>query len=52
MYQTKKTGKDNAPVFSATASAMGEYAVGEGGSKKEAEQQAAKRLLDKLKQLR
>lgn len=47
-YETVKTGKDNAPTFVAKAEAMGETATGEGGSKKEAEQQAAKNLLDKL----
>ena len=47
-YETKKSGKDNAPVFVATA-AVGKYAAqGEGGSKKEAEQEAAMRLLEKL----
>ena len=47
-YETVKSGKDNAPTFVATAFAMGENAMGEGGSKKEAEQQAAQNLLDKL----
>jgi ribonuclease-3 len=45
VYKTVKSGKDNAPTFVATAIAMGETATGEGGSKKEAEQQAAERLL-------
>ena len=48
VYETVKSGKDNAPIFVATAVAMGEAATGEGGSKKEAEQQAAQRLLDKF----
>ena len=48
VYKTVKSGKDNAPTFVATAIAMGETATGEGGSKKEAEQQAAQRLLAKL----
>lgn len=47
-YSTVKSGKDNAPVFEATVSALGENATGQGGSKKEAEQAAAKILLDKL----
>ena len=47
-YETVKSGKDNAPIFVAKAGAMGETATGEGSSKKEAEQQAAKNLLDKL----
>ena len=45
VYKTVKSGKDNAPTFVATAIAMGETATGEGSSKKEAEQQAAERLL-------
>ena len=47
-YQTEKSGKDNAPVFQATATAMGVSAQGVGGSKKEAEQEAAKALLELL----
>ena len=47
-YETEKSGKDNAPVFHANATAEGISANGEGGSKKEAEQAAAKALLDKL----
>ena len=49
-YQTVKSGKDNAPVFEATVTAMGQQAIGVGGSKKEAEQQAAQALLDKLRE--
>ena len=52
VYQTEKSGKDNAPVFRATVSAMDKHAIGEGGSKKEAEQQAAKRLLETLMKTR
>lgn len=48
-YKTEKSGKDNAPVFKATVFAMGVMACGEGGSKKEAEQEAAKALLENLK---
>ncbi|MBR4942415.1 MAG: ribonuclease III [Clostridia bacterium] len=51
-YKTEKTGKDNAPVFHATAFALGCQAVGEGKSKKEAEQEAAKTLLEALKKKR
>ena len=47
-YEIEKSGKDNAPMFKATAFAMGITACGEGGSKKEAEQKAAKILLDQL----
>ena len=47
-YETVKSGKDNAPTFVATAVAMGKTATGEGGSKKEAEQQAAQNLLTTL----
>ena len=49
-YQAEKTGKDNAPVFTAVATAEGESASGQGGSKKEAEQFAAKALIEKLRQ--
>ncbi len=49
VYKVKKTGKDNAPVFQAIASANGVSAVGDGRSKKEAEQEAALLLLEKLK---
>ena len=48
-YETEKSGKDNAPTFYAKVSALGVTASGEGSSKKEAEQEAAKALLDKLK---
>ena len=49
IYQTEKSGKDNAPVFFAKVIALGKQATGEGGSKKEAEQQAAKALLNALR---
>ena len=47
-YQTKKLGKDNAPSFHATATALGVSEHGEGKSKREAEQAAAKALLTVL----
>ena len=47
-YSCEKSGKDNAPVFRCTVSALGEKAYGEGKSKKEAEQTAAARLLWEL----
>ncbi len=47
-YEVLKTGKDNAPVFKATAEALGENATGEGKTKKEAEAIAASRLLWEL----
>ena len=48
-YRTEKTGKDNAPVFHAEVQALGERATGEGKSKKQAEQNAALSLLNKLR---
>ncbi len=48
VYQTEKEGKDNAPVFKAVVRVMDVTAYGEGGSKKEAEQNAARSLLEKL----
>ncbi len=47
-YETEKSGKDNAPVFQATVTAMGKSAQGVGRSKKEAEQEAAEALLNLL----
>lgn len=47
-YRVEKTGKDNAPIFHCTVSALGAEAKGEGRSKKEAEQTAAARLLWEL----
>ena len=48
-YEVEKTGKDNAPHFHCTVSAMGESAKGEGRTKKEAESTAAARLLWELR---
>ena len=48
VYETKKSGKDNAPNFVTTASALGKTAQGEGGSKKAAEQAAAQHLMELL----
>ena len=48
VYETVKYGKDNAPVYEATATALGFVGKGEGKNKKSAEQLAAKALLDKL----
>ena len=47
-YEVIKKGKDNAPVFKATAVALGESADGEGSTKKQAEAVAASRLLWEL----
>lgn len=47
-YETVKSGKDNAPTFVAKAEAMGMAATGEGSSKRDAEQQAAFALMEKL----
>ena len=49
VYETEKIGKDNAPVFFATVSALGRQEKGEGRSKKQAEQAAAANLLRELK---
>lgn len=49
VYEVKKTGKDNAPIFHAVVTAKGISAFGDGRSKKEAEQEAALLLLEKLK---
>lgn len=51
-YETQKQGKDNAPFFVAKVSAMGKNAVGEGSSKRQAEQSAASKLLKTLKEKR
>ncbi len=48
VYETVKYGLDNAPVYEATATALGFVGKGEGKSKKSAEQLAAKDLLEKL----
>lgn len=47
-YESTKEGKDNAPTFRCKAAALGKSAIGEGKSKKNAEQQAAERLLKLL----
>lgn len=47
-YVTEKSGKDNAPTFTATVTAQGIKVQGIGRSKKVAEQQAAKNLLQLL----
>ena len=49
VYETKKSGKDNAPVFYATAYALGLIGEGTGSSKKQAEQYAAEQLLALIK---
>lgn len=50
VYSVKKSGKDNAPVFSCVAEAMDKTATAQGGSKKEAEAKAAMELLKLLVQ--
>lgn len=47
-YEVEKVGKDNAPLFKATAYALGENAKGQGKTKREAEATAAQRLLWEL----
>ena len=47
-YECKKEGLDNAPVFYCTVTAMGKTAQGKGGSKKQAEQNAAAALMEML----
>ena len=47
-YELEKQGKDNAPVYIAKVSALGRTTVGEGKTKKAAEQIAAKKLLEQL----
>ena len=47
-YVTEKSGKDNAPTFTAKVTVQGITAQGIGSSKKVAEQQAAKNLLQLL----
>ena len=47
-YEVIKTGKDNAPVFKAKVTALGEEASGQGRTKKEAEAVSASRLLWEL----
>jgi ribonuclease-3 len=48
VYESEKKGKDNAPIFVCKVSAQGKSAYGEGGSKRQAEQNAAKALLKAL----
>ncbi len=48
VYQTVKTGSDHAPLYHCTAYALGESAMGEGKTKKQAEATAAARLLWEL----
>ena len=48
VYQTQKQGKDNAPIFYTRVEALGEVASGQGGSKKQAEQDAAQKLYQQL----
>ncbi len=45
----EKTGPDHRPVFRVRASAQGRSGTGEGGSKAEAEQAAAKKVLESLR---
>ena len=47
-YACEKEGKDNAPVFRCVVTALGKSAHGEGNSKKQAEQNAARALLEVL----
>lgn len=48
VYELEKQGKDNDPIYFAKVSALGRTAVGEGKTKKAAEQLAAKKLLEQL----
>ena len=48
VYETVKYGSDNAPVYEATATALGFVGKGEGKTKKSAEQLAAKDLMEQL----
>ena len=49
VYTFEKEGKDNQPIFRVTVTAFGKTAKGEGGSKKQAEANAASALLKALK---
>lgn len=51
-YKTSKSGKDNAPIFRAVVRSGALEAQGDGGSKKEAEQEAAMRLLAMLSNIK
>ncbi len=44
VYRVEKKGKDNAPIFYCEGEAMGKKAVGDGRSKRQAEQDAAAKL--------
>ena len=48
VYQTNKTGKDNAPTFFTTATAAGKTGEGVGSDKRSSEQAAAKSLMEQL----
>ena len=48
VYRVEKKGKDNSPTFYCEAQALNLTARGEGRSKREAEQEAAEKLLDML----
>lgn len=50
IYRTEKQGKDNEPIFTAIVTAMDERAEGQGKSKRLAEQAAAEKLLNVLKE--
>ena len=49
VYESKKEGKDNAPTFVCKVTAQGKTATGEGKSKRQAEQNAADKLLALLR---
>ena len=49
VYELQKQGKDNAPTYYATVTALARTGMGEGKNKKTAERLAAKELLDILK---
>lgn len=49
VYSFHKEGQDNAPVFYCEAAADGKVGGGSGGTKRAAEQEAARQLLTKLK---
>lgn len=49
VYSFHKEGQDNAPVFYCEAAADGKVGCGKGGTKRAAEQEAARQLLTKLK---
>ncbi len=49
VYRMEKTGKDNAPAFRSEVTAFDKTADGRGKTKREAEQEAAQKLLEKLR---